>query len=217
MRWSLAAAIIFLLSQLIALPTLAGARKTSRTTAPAPVSDPLDRVALAVDGAESSHGDDAAMWRPDPSGPQGPMQVSEAAANDVGGGDRFDTVQNRQIGRAYLALLHRRYGDWPDAIAAYNWGIGNLEAWVKAGRPVDSSAAAEVASYLARVLHESGVCAGAEPAPARQSTTKASDCAALVNWRDSGGRPMLTTGATKLFYSRLDNAMALAVRNARMQ
>lgn len=216
MRWSLAAAIIFLLSQFVALPTLAGPRKASRTTASAPVSDPLDRVALAVDGAELSHGADAAMWRPDPSGPQGPMQVSEAAASDVGGGDRFDTVQNRQIGRAYLALLHRRYGDWPDAIAAYNWGIGNLEAWVKAGRPINSSAA-EVASYLARVLHESGVCASAALPPARQAATKGSDCTALVNWQDSGGRPMLTKGTTKLFYSRLDNAMALAVRKARTQ
>ncbi len=63
------------------------------------------------------------------------MQVSEAAATDVGGGDRFDPDQNREIGRAYLAQLYRRYGDWPDAIAAYNWGIGNLEAWVKSGTP----------------------------------------------------------------------------------
>ncbi|HEV2099132.1 MAG TPA: lytic transglycosylase domain-containing protein [Stellaceae bacterium] len=216
MRWSFAAAVILSLSQLIALPALAGSRKTPRAVAPAPVSDPLDRVASAVDGAESSHGADVAMWRPDPSGPQGPMQVSEAAASDVGGGDRFDTVQNRQIGRAYLALLHRRYGDWPDAIAAYNWGIGNLEAWVKAGRPVDSSAS-EVASYLARVLRESGVCAGDATPPVRQAATKPSDCAALVNWQDSGGRPILTTGATRQFYRRLDNAMALAVRNARMR
>src|SRR5215469_3367341 len=57
------------------------------------VASPLDRVAQAVDGAESSHGADLAMWRPDPAGPQGPMQVTEAAATDVGGGDRFDTDQ----------------------------------------------------------------------------------------------------------------------------
>src|ERR1700730_12947381 len=54
---------------------------------------PLDRVVSAVDGAESSHGRDIAMWRPDPSGPQGPMPVSEAAATDVGGGNRFDLTQ----------------------------------------------------------------------------------------------------------------------------
>src|SRR5207237_7157886 len=96
---------------------------------------PLDRVAIAVDGAESSHGQDMAMWRPDPSGPQGPMQVSEAAATDVGGGDRFDLWQNREIGRTYLSQLFWHYGNWPDTIAAYNWGIGNMDAWVKAGRP----------------------------------------------------------------------------------
>src|SRR5271169_1790795 len=52
----------------------------------------LDRVADAVDGAESSYGADLAMWRPDPSGPQGPMQVTSAAATDVGGGDRLDAM-----------------------------------------------------------------------------------------------------------------------------
>lgn len=217
MRCSRAAAVILLLSQLIAAPALAGSRKTPHATASPPVSNPLDRVAFAVDGAESSHGADEAMWRADPSGPQGPMQVSEAAAIDVGGGDRFDTVQNRQIGRAYLALLHRRYGNWPDAIAAYNWGIGNLEAWVKAGRPVDPSASG-VAAYLARVLPESGVCDIAAPPPTRKLATNGSDCAALVAWQGSmGGRPILAPASTRRFYSSLDNAMALAVRNARMQ
>jgi hypothetical protein len=118
---------------------------------------PLDRVAIAVDGAESSHGQNLAMWRSDPSGPQGPMQVSEAAATDVGGGDRFDIEQNRVIGRAYLALLYQRYGNWPDAIAAYNWGIGRMDAWLKAGRPPDKLDGG-VAVYLRRVLNDSGLC-----------------------------------------------------------
>jgi membrane-bound lytic murein transglycosylase MltF len=48
------------------------------------------------------------MWRPNLTGPQGPMQVSEKAARDVGGGDRSDIAQNRTIGRAYLALLYPR-------------------------------------------------------------------------------------------------------------
>jgi Transglycosylase SLT domain len=94
----------------------------------------LDRVAFAVDGAESSHGADLGMWRPEPSGPQGPMQVTAAAAIDVGGGDRLDLVENRALGRAYLARLFRRYGNWPDTIAAYNWGPGNVDAWIGGGR-----------------------------------------------------------------------------------
>src|ERR1700726_4827019 len=129
---------------------------------------PLDRVATAVDGAESSHGKDMGMWRPDPSGPQGPMQVSEAAAADVGGGDRFDLTQNRAIGRAYLAQLYGRYGNWPDAIAAYNWGLGKMDAWGKAGRPPDRFLVG-VATYLSRVLHDTGFCNGTEPKRLRQS------------------------------------------------
>jgi len=101
--------------------------------APASAAD-LDRVAFAVDGAESSHGLDLRMWSLESSGPQGPMQITQAAATDVGGGDRFDLVENRALGRAYLARMFRRYGNWPDAIAAYNWGPGNLDAWIGGGR-----------------------------------------------------------------------------------
>jgi hypothetical protein len=113
----------------------------------------LDRVAFAVDGAESGHGSNPAMWRPDLGGPQGPMQVSAAAALDVGGGDRFDMRQNRLLGRAFLAKMYQRYGNWPDAIAAYNWGPGNLDQWIATGRPVDVLPL-ETARYLLRVLRD---------------------------------------------------------------
>ncbi len=139
------AGVILLLSLTMAAPSWAGGRKAVRTPSAAAQPSPLDRVAFAVDGAESSHGADQAMWRADTDGPQGPMQVSAAAATDVGGGDRFDLDQNRRIGRAYLDQLYRRYRDWPAAIAAYNWGIGNLDAWVKAGRPPAGFAASVAA------------------------------------------------------------------------
>jgi hypothetical protein len=113
----------------------------------------LDRVAFAVDGAESGHGSNPAMWRAEFGGPQGPMQVSAAAALDVGGGDRFDMRQNRLLGRAYLAKLYGRYGNWPDAIAAYNWGPGNLDQWIVNGRPVDALPL-ETARYLLKVLRD---------------------------------------------------------------
>jgi hypothetical protein len=135
---------------------------------------PLDRVAVAVDGAESSHGRDLAMWRLDPTGPQGPMQVSQAAATDVGGGDRFDVDQNRFIGRAYLALLYQKYRNWPDAIAAYNWGLGRMDAWLRAGRPADKLDNG-VAVYLKRVLQESGLCIDTMPARHPPSTLPAAN------------------------------------------
>jgi hypothetical protein len=118
----------------------------------------LDRIAYGVDGAESSHGRDPGMWRSDPNGPQGPMQVSAAAAADVGAGDRFDDAENRALGRAYLAHMFRRYGSWPDAIAAYNWGPGHLDEWIGGGRPTDKFPAA-VERYRSRVLTTSGLSA----------------------------------------------------------
>jgi hypothetical protein len=144
-----------MLAAILGLPALAAATAGGR---PATVRQ-LDRIAYAVDGAESSHGTNPAMWRPDPAGPLGPMQVSAGAAADVGGGDRFDPAQNRAIGRAYLAQLYRRYGNWPEAIAAYNWGIGNVDQWIKAGRPTNKTLSGVVA-YLKRVLRDSGLCGG---------------------------------------------------------
>jgi hypothetical protein len=128
----------------------------------------LDRIAYGVDGAESSHGGDPGMWRSEPNGPQGPMQVSAAAAADVGGGDRFDETENRALGRAYLAHMFRRYGSWPDAVAAYNWGPGHLDEWIGGGRPADKFPAA-VERYRTRVLTTSGMAAAEGAANARLS------------------------------------------------
>jgi Transglycosylase SLT domain len=135
------------------LPLLASALIGNGAGAGSPVAggNALDRMALAVDGIESSYGTDPLMWRANPQGPQGPMQVSAAAAADVGGGDRFDIVANHALGRAYLSGLYRRYGNWPDAIAAYNWGPGNLDAWIDRGRPATDMPAG-VALYRLRVL-----------------------------------------------------------------
>jgi hypothetical protein len=133
----------------LSLPHPASAGKGSRATE-------LDRVAYAVEGAESSHRTDAAMWRAEPAGTQGPMQVSEKAAIDVGGGNRLDIEQNRTLGRAYLDLLRRRYGNWVDAISAYNWGMSRVDYWIKEGRPTGKLLPG-VARYVRRVLNDSGL------------------------------------------------------------
>ena len=129
---------------------------------------PLDHIANAVDGAESSHGQDPGMWRADPSGPQGPMQISASAATDVGGGDRFDLTQNRVMGRAYLEQLHRRYRNWPDAIAAYNWGLGKMNNWIKAGRLADQILP-DVVVYVRRVVGDSRPCHSSGSKPQQSS------------------------------------------------
>jgi hypothetical protein len=113
----------------------------------------IDRVAFAVEGVESGHGTNLRMWRAEPGGPQGPMQVSAAAALDVGGGDRFDVEANRQLGRAFLVRMYERYGNWPDALAGYNWGPGNVDSWIAAGRP-EAKLPLETARYIEMVLRD---------------------------------------------------------------
>jgi Transglycosylase SLT domain len=237
--------IALLAGQTIAAAAIAGERNSLREPAAvvsgqkysgqdgSKAATPLDRVAIAVDGAESSHGEDRRMWRRDPSGPQGPMQVSEAAAADVGGGDRFDLTQNRAIGRAYLAQLYGRYKNWPDTIAAYNWGLGKVDAWVKAGRPPEKFLTG-VAVYLRRVLHESGLCEGSGTTPMRQpsgsmaSARRSSPevagepvalapdsvinaaCSAPDGWTGAAG---FGAGQSR-FSKKLDQAMQLALRRA---
>jgi hypothetical protein len=145
----------------------------------------LDRIAFAVDGVESGHGTDPRMWSSDPNGPQGPMQVSAAAAEDVGGGDRFDERQNRALGRAYLALMYRRYGSWPDAIAAYNWGPGNMDSWIGNGRPYDELPLS-VERYRIRVLLGSALgprgLAIRRPYPGRRPAPDPDNGRAAVGW-----------------------------------
>ena len=72
-----------------------------------------------------------------------------------------DLTQNRAIGRAYLVRLYGHYKNWPDAVAAYNWGVSNLDTWIKAGRPLQKLLAG-VAAYTTRVLHDSGLCSAGQ-------------------------------------------------------
>ena len=207
-----AAAIALALSLVIVSPSLAGKRRAPAASPVVSEVSPLDRVAFAVDGAESSHGADRAMWRPNVSGPEGPMQVSQAAASDVGGGDRFDLDQNRQIGRAYLWQLYRRYGDWSDAIAAYNWGIGNLNAWVQAGRPAGGLVPGVVA-YLGRVLRDSGLCR--EITSQRQPVPTLLGCEYMAAWAGVLDPHALSPGAgSAVFHHRLERATRLAMEHA---
>jgi hypothetical protein len=152
------------------------------------------------------------------------MQVTEGAALDVGGGDRFDAMQNRAIGRAYLALLYWRYKNWPDAIAAYNWGMGNVDAWVKAGRPSDKFLIG-VAVYQRRVLHDSGMCDGEMPVrQPREATAEEGGldgaafartvCSDLDAWKGSPGgmdRHFLETPSR--FHNKLERALLLAAQH----
>ena len=78
----------------------------------------------AVMQAESG-GDPLAVSR---AGAKGLMQLMPGTAVELGVSNAFDPVQNIMGGTRYLSKLLDRYrGDVKLALAAYNWGMGNLE------------------------------------------------------------------------------------------
>jgi len=80
-----------------------------------------------------------------PAGAQGLMQLMPETAAALGVRDSFDPAQNIMAGTRYLRQLLDRYrGDVKLALAAYNWGMGNLENQPK-------SLPKETKDYIARV------------------------------------------------------------------
>lgn len=78
-------------------------------------------------------------------GAQGLMQLMPGTARALGVSDSFDPEQNIMAGTRFLRDLLKRYnGDLDSALAAYNWGPGNVDK-----RP--DSLPQETRNYLVRV------------------------------------------------------------------
>ena len=81
-------------------------------------------------------------------GAQGLMQLMPKTAAELGVTNPFDPAQNIMAGTRYLSRLIDRYqGNQKLALAAYNWGMGNLEK-----NP--SALPKETRNYIARVENQ---------------------------------------------------------------
>lgn len=139
----------------------------------------MDRLTSLVMGAES------AGKRYDTSGKllegpatkygtaKGEMQVLDSTNKDPGFGvtpARDDTPAERaRVGRDYLSALVQRYGELPKALAAYNWGPGNLDAAIKdKGDNWLASAPKETQAYVGGIMSKYAAGQGAPAMPTEQ-------------------------------------------------
>jgi soluble lytic murein transglycosylase-like protein len=122
------------------LPTLAGIEQTYSIP-----TDLLSRVAFQE-----------CSWRPEviagtvksPVGAVGMFQLMPQFFSNAGISWQTDAV----IAAKYLVDLHGQFDDdWQLAVAAYNWGPGNLRKWIEAGSDHEKLPN-ETAAYITKVF-----------------------------------------------------------------
>lgn len=80
-----------------------------------------------------------------PVGAVGIAQFMPATAREMGI-DPLDPFQSIQGAGRYLARLYRMFGNWTEALAAYNWGPGNVQ------RKGLTNAPTETRNYFVQIL-----------------------------------------------------------------
>ncbi len=130
-------------------------------------ADMLPQLEQAVMHVESRGNPNAVS----PKGAIGTMQTMPGTLRDPGYGvapARDNSPQElERVGKDYLRAMLNQYGDPRLALAAYNWGPGNVDAALKGGaspEEVIASAPRETREYVPKVLNQLG---GDVPSPMR--------------------------------------------------
>ncbi len=123
-------------------------------------------MALAVAQTESG----ISQWTP-----AGKIVTSSAGAQGVfqlmpssfPGQDLTDVNTNISLGISYLKQLYTQYGNWNQALAAYNWGPTNVNN--------NSSIPSSVASYVSKILGLNTVFSGGTSSSGASAPTITAD------------------------------------------
>lgn len=111
----------------------------------------LSRVAQQ----ESSYNKNAYNKR---SGASGLMQIVPRWHPDAG--DPFDPAQAIPYAAKYLRSLYNRFGTWEKALAAYNWGQGNLSKALANVEPASmwrGELPTETFNYITKIKKDTGI------------------------------------------------------------
>ncbi len=81
-----------------------------------------------------------------PAGAAGIAQFMPGTAGDYGV-NPLDPLASIDAAGRYMRDLYRRFESWSDALAAYNWGMGNVAKWKAGERAMPS----ETVKYVAQI------------------------------------------------------------------
>jgi hypothetical protein len=110
-------------------------------------------------------------WNPNAynakSGATGLFQLEPATAAQLGVTNLTDPTQNANGAMQYMAQLYAEYGDWGTALAAFDWGMGNVNKSQAAnGSGWLSSAPSETQNYVSSILGAAGMDTSSSVTPA---------------------------------------------------
>lgn len=90
-------------------------------------------------------------------GAQGLMQLMPGTARGLGVTNPNDPQQNVNAGTKYISQMINTYGDTRLALAAYNWGPGNVNKAIKkygnSWEAISSHAPKETQKYVVKVMN----------------------------------------------------------------
>lgn len=128
---------------------------------------PVERIRSMIN-TESSGNPNAKSSK----GAKGLMQLMPSTAVDLGVTDPYDPAQNIDAGVRYYAQQLKKYGgDEAKALAAYNWGPGNVD---KFGENYAKVAPKETKDYIRKITAQMGI---KQPTGKAGDTTTAQDIA----------------------------------------
>lgn len=128
---------------------------------------PVERIRSMIN-TESSGNPNARSKK----GAAGLMQLMPSTAADLGVTDPYDPAQNIDAGVRYYAQQLKKYGgDEAKALAAYNWGPGNVD---KFGENYAKVAPKETKDYVRKITAQMGI---KQPSGRAGDTTTAQDIA----------------------------------------